>query len=102
LYKINRCLAGLTNIECFSVGMKNRLHNSRTESYRMMAGRNPHQAIKRTDGRLYHQGHIFCRALEGEERTTLGYSSGSKIWTASKGNVASLVKWCRKLARKME
>jgi superfamily II DNA or RNA helicase len=102
LYKINRCLAGLTDIECFSVGMKNRLHNSRSESYRIVAGRRADQAIKRTDGRLYHRGHIFCRAQESGERVTLGYSSGSKIWSANKGTVASLVRWCRKLAKKIQ
>lgn len=102
LYKINRCLAGLSNIECFSVGMKNRLHNSRSESYRILAGKRADQAIKRTDGRLYHRGHISCRAHEDGAAVTLGYSSGSKIWSASKGSVASLVRWCRKLARKIQ
>lgn len=102
LYKINRCLAELSDIQCFSVGMKNRLRNSRTESYRMLAGPRADQAIKRSDGRLYHRGHVFCRAEENGDRVTLGYSSGSKIWSASKGSVAALVNWCRKLARKMQ
>jgi superfamily II DNA or RNA helicase len=103
LYMVNRTLAGLTKIECFSVGMKNRLHTSRQESYRILAGRNAHQSISKTDGRLFHQGHIFCTALDGEGRSILlGYSSGSKIWSAGKGSIPELVKWCTALARKME
>jgi hypothetical protein len=88
LYIVNRTLAGLTKIECFSVGMKNRLHTARQESYRMLAGRNAHQAIRKTDGRLFHQGHIYCAALDGEGRSILlGYSSGSKIWSGGKGTI---------------
>jgi superfamily II DNA or RNA helicase len=101
LYKINRCLGGLSDIECFSVGMKNRLHNSNTESYRIVAGRNAHQAIKRTDGRLFHRGHIFSRALADGAPVTIGYSSSSKIWSANKGGVGSLIGWCENLATKM-
>jgi hypothetical protein len=101
LYKINRCLAGLNDIQCFSLGMKNRLHNSRTESYRIVAGSRAEQTVKRSDGRLYHRGHVYCRAEENGNNITLGYSSGSKIWSASKGSVAALVNWCSALANKM-
>jgi hypothetical protein len=102
LYKINRCLAGLTNIECFSVGMKNRLHTSHAESYRIIAGRNAHSAIRRSDGRLFHRGHIFCCAEENGSPVTLGYSSGSKLWSTNKGKITALLDWCRGLARKIE
>jgi hypothetical protein len=101
LYQINRCLSGLSKIECFSVGMKNRLHTSHSESYRVIAGRNAHSAIRRTDGRLFHRGHIFCRAQQDGAAVTLGYSSGSKLWTASKGNITALLDWCRALAQKL-
>src|SRR5207245_934244 len=80
--------------------MKNRVHTSHTESYRMLAGRNAHQAIKRTDGRLYHRGHIFCRAGENGRPITIGYSSSSKIWSASKGTISELLKWCESLSAK--
>jgi superfamily II DNA or RNA helicase len=102
LYKINRCLAGLTDIECFSIGMKNRLHMSNSESYRIIAGRNASSAVRRTDGRLFHRGHIFCRAKEGDSAVTLGYSSGSKLWSMSKGSIVSLLDWCRSLAQKID
>lgn len=103
LYMVNRTLSGLTKIECFSVGMKNRLHTARQESYRIIAGHNAHQSIRKTDGRLFHQGHIFCTALDGDGRSILlGYSSGSKIWSGGKGTIPEVVKWCAGLARKME
>lgn len=103
LYMVNRALAGLRNVECFSVGMKNRLHMTMQESYRVIAGRHAQQCIKKTDGRLFHQGHIYCTALnDAGARVTLGYSSGSKIWSAGTGSVPSLVQWCEELSRKME
>jgi len=103
LYKLNRTLSALKKIECFSVGMKNRLHTAKQESYRMLAGRNAHQAIRKTDGRLFHQGHISCTAInERDEKITLGYSSGSKLWCSGKGTIPQLVRWCEALARKME
>ena len=101
LYKINRCLSGLANIECFSVGMKNRLHTSHLESYRIISGRSANGAIKPSDGRLFHRGHIFCRAQEDGNAITLGYSSGSKLWSVSKGNIIQLLEWCKRLAVKI-
>lgn len=103
LYMVNRTLAGLKNVECFSVGMKNRLHMTMQESYRVVAGRHAQQCIKKTDGRLFHQGHIYCTALNDVgKKVTLGYSSGSKIWSAGTGSISSLVQWCKDLSRKME
>ena len=101
LYMINRTLVGLHKIECFSVGMKNRLHTAKHESYRMLAGRNAHQAIRTTDGRLFHQGHIFCTAInEAQQKITLGYSSGSKLWSSGKGAIPQLIRWCGGMAQK--
>lgn len=103
LYLVNRTLAGLKKIECFSVGMKSRLHTSTHESYRVVAGRRAQQSIRRTDGRLFHQGHIFCTAMnERNEAITLGYSSGSKLWSSGKGTIPHLVKWCDELSCKMQ
>ena len=101
LHQINRCVAGLTEVECFSVGMRNRVHTSRTESYRMLAGPRANQAVKRSDGRLFHRGHLFCAGKENGEKTTLGYSSGSKFWSANGGHIPSLLRWCRGLAGKL-
>ena len=102
LYMINRTLSGLTKVECFSVGMKNRLHSAKQESYRMLAGRSAHLAIRKTDGRLFHQGHVFCTAINADDqKVTIGYSSGSKIWSSGKGTIPQLVRWCTTLAEKM-
>lgn len=102
LYMINRVLSRLSKVECFSVGMKNRLHSAKQESYRILAGHGAHQAIRKSDGRLFHQGHVFCTANdEAHKRITIGYSSGSKIWSSGKGSIPQLIGWCAALARKI-
>lgn len=102
LYMVNRVLSGLTKVECFSVGMKNRLHSAKQESYRILAGHGAHQAIRKSDGRLFHQGHVFCTANdEAQRRITIGYSSGSKIWSSGKGSIPQLIQWCAGLSRKI-
>jgi len=102
LYMVNRILSGLTKVECFSVGMKNRLHSAKQESYRILAGHGAHQAIRKSDGRLFHQGHVFCTANdESHKRITIGYSSGSKIWSSGKGSIPQLIKWCTALSHKI-
>jgi superfamily II DNA or RNA helicase len=102
LYMINRVLSGLSKVECFSIGMKNRLHSAKQESYRILAGHGAHQAIRKSDGRLFHQGHVFCTANdEAQKRITIGYSSGSKIWSTGKGSIPQLIRWCSDLSRKI-
>ena len=102
LYMINRVLSGLSKVECFSVGMKNRLHSAKQESYRILAGHGAHQAIRKSDGRLFHQGHVFCTANdEAQKRITIGYSSGSKIWSSGKGSIPQLIEWCAALSKKI-
>jgi superfamily II DNA or RNA helicase len=100
LYKMNRVLNGLTDVRCFSVGMRNRIHSSRHESYRMLAGSRAEQAVRRTDGRLFHRGHVSCAAIESGDVVTIGYSP-SKIWSSSRGHIPDLLEWCRSLAKKM-
>lgn len=101
LYKINRVLSGLSDIRCHNVGMRNRLHTSRHERYRIIAGNGAEQAIRKTDGRLFHRGHLSCTAAEGDNRVNIGYSSASKIWSMNAGSIAALIRWCEMLARKL-
>lgn len=101
LYQTNRVLLGLSRVECFSVGMKNRLHTSRNEAYKMISGRRANLTVRKTDGKLFHRGHIMCKAKSGTQDVTLGYSSASKIWSSNKGPIPLLVRWCQMLAKKL-
>lgn len=97
IFKINRVLRHLASLECFSVGMRNRARGASMESYRMIAGSRAHKAISPTAGRLFHRGHIFARTGD----ITIGYSSGSKVWSNIYLKIPALVQWCRELALKI-
>lgn len=101
LHKINRVLRGLEDIQCFNVGMRNRQVSQETESYRILAGRQAERAVAPSDGRLFHRGHIFSRAVADDEVVTLGYSSASKIWSSGYLQIPELVDWCLLLGNKI-
>lgn len=101
LSKINQVLAGLESPEFFNIGMRNRLWNSQIESYRIIAGPGAHRAVTRSDGRLYHRGHVFGRGGPEDKKVTLGYSSSSKVWSNKYSNVSELIDWCESLAQKI-
>jgi hypothetical protein len=102
LYKMNRVLAGLTDMRFPSIGLKNRVHGANTESYRTMNGSQPEQAVRPMDGRLFHRGHLLCVGTEHLKQVTIGYSSSSKLWTiGSNGTLAQLIQWCKTQAGKI-
>lgn len=102
LNAINKVLIDLQNPEFFNIGMRNRVLNSNTESYRIIAGSNAQQAIKETDGRLYHRGHIFGRGQNPDGTTsTIGFSSASKVWSNTSSQIPQLIKWCENIAKKI-
>jgi superfamily II DNA or RNA helicase len=101
LYDINRVLVDLEIPEFFSIGMRNRLWNSPAESYRTIAGPNAPKVIVKSDGRIYHRGHVFGRGQIEGESTTLGYSSSSKVWSNTTSSFLELTDWCKSLAKKI-
>jgi superfamily II DNA or RNA helicase len=101
LYKVNRVIRDLEDFHCFNLGMRNRQVSQFTESYRIVAGREAERSVAPSDGRLFHRGHVFSRALEGGERITLGYSSSSKVWQSGYLQIPELVRWCQTLGRKI-
>ncbi len=102
LSRINRALRDLTNPEFFSIGMRNRQVTSSIESYRTLTGPSVHRAIRSSDGRLFHQGHSFGRALNAErEPVTIGLASSSKIWSNRYAQLPDLIDWCRDLGAKL-
>ena len=101
LWKINRVLRELERPDFFSLGMKNRLNTSNTESYRNITGPRAQLAIAKTDGRLFHRGHLFGKGLVNDEPVTIGYSSASKVWSNRNGQLPELIGWCRSIARNL-
>ncbi|MFL2123723.1 DEAD/DEAH box helicase [Marinilactibacillus psychrotolerans] len=92
-HEMHRVLGNLKEFEIFNSGMQNRFNES-GESYRISAGSDVSQAIDPSTGRLYSAGHVFCKATQEEQQITIGYSSGSKIWSSSYANLKDFVSWC--------
>jgi superfamily II DNA or RNA helicase len=101
LVRLNRALNDLGTPEFFNVGMRNRVASNTTESYRMITGSNADKAILKSDGRLYHRGHVFGRAVEEGEQVTIGLSSASKIWSNRSAQLPELIDWCSTLAARI-
>ena len=101
LHEINRVLHDLKQAVLFQVGMKNSVTASNSESYQTKMGSDLKQAVSNTDGKLYHRGHVFLRAEDQGKAVTIGYSSGSKVWSNSTLRVPELINWCKLLGAKL-
>jgi len=97
---INRVLRGIDGPEAFSVGIRNRVHTA-AESYRIMLGPNAVRALHRSHGRMYHRGHGMFRGMAGDEPTTIGFSSSSKVWSNAYLQIPALVSWFNDVAAKL-
>ena len=102
LARINQVLIGFENARFFNVGMKNRMMNNNLASYRIVTGPRAQEVLNRTDGLLYHRGHVYGKAGYGDEGVTIGYSSASKVWSHRYSQIPDLLRWCRSLAGKIE
>ena len=102
LARINRALNGVSDLEFFNVGMRNRIQGNQTESYRIITGPSAGQAILPGDARLFHRGHCYGRGETGEGSVTIGLSSASKVWSNRSSQVPDLIAWCRDLARRIQ
>jgi superfamily II DNA or RNA helicase len=92
-HEMNRVLGNLRDFEIFNSGMQNR-YNDSGESYRISAGIDVSQSIDPSSGKLYSAGHVFCKALTEESAITIGYSSGSKMWSSAYASLRDYIKWC--------
>ncbi|MGC2236542.1 MAG: DEAD/DEAH box helicase family protein [Pyrinomonadaceae bacterium] len=81
-YQINKVLVDISDTEFFSIGMQNRTANS-GESYRIMTGPNTENAVRKSHGKNYANGHVFLKGKSNGEEITIGYSSGAKVWSNS-------------------
>lgn len=92
--EIHRVLGDMNGFELFNTGMQSRSPD-RGESYRILAGSNVASSIDPITGRMFSPGHVFCKAIDNEgNEVTIGYSSGSKIWSSKYLLVPDYVKWC--------
>ncbi len=98
---INKVLANLTEIDFFNIGMQNRAAGS-GESYKTITGSSAQNAIKKSDGRMYSNGHIYAKAKNEDNNTiTIGYSSGSKIWSNAYLKVNEFIAFCNLFGKKI-
>jgi len=100
-HKMNRVLGELTEFEIFNSGMQSRFSES-GESYRISAGSDVSAAIDPVTGKLFSAGHVFCKAQAGESEITIGYSSGSKMWSSAYFSIPEYICWCDFNGKKIE
>lgn len=98
--EMNKVLGELKNYEFFNTGMQNRYAEA-GESYRIIAGSNTAASIDETTGKMVSAGHAFCKAQKGDEEITIGYSSGSKIWSSSYYSIPDYISWCDENGKKI-
>jgi superfamily II DNA or RNA helicase len=99
--EVGRVVRNIANKRVFNVGMRNILATNKAESYKILAGSDTQEVITKADGRKYAQGHVFLSGEENGTKTTVGYSSGSKVWAASIHQIPELLEWCRRLGQKI-
>jgi superfamily II DNA or RNA helicase len=91
--EIHRVLGELNSFEIFNSGMLNRYSKS-GETYRILAGPDVSKAIDPTTGKMFSPGHVFCKAQGADSIVTIGYSSGSKIWSSAYLLIPEYIQWC--------
>lgn len=91
--EMHRVLGEMTNFEFFNTGMQNR-YAENGESYRIYAGSNTAAVIDETTGKMRTAGHAFCKALKADTPVTIGYSSGSKVWSSTYLSLPEYIAWC--------
>jgi superfamily II DNA or RNA helicase len=97
--QVGRVVKEIINKRIFNVGMRNIQAANTRESYKIVAASDAQ--IDPADARRYRQGHVFLTGEEAGERTTIGYSSGAKVWSTSNNQIPELLDWCKALGRKI-
>lgn len=98
---INKVLANLKDIDFFNIGMQNRAAGT-GESYKTITGSSAQNSIRKSDGRMYSNGHIYAKAKnEDDSSVTIGYSSGSKVWSNAYLKINEFIAFCKTFAKKI-
>jgi superfamily II DNA or RNA helicase len=98
--EIHNVLSGLSDVDFFNLGLQSKVANG--ESYRILTGPSTQRSLKKSDGRMFANGHMFASAKDGSKSVTLGYSSASKVWSNNYLNIAELISWCKVTAAKVK
>ena len=98
--EMNRVLAKMENYEFFNTGMQSR-YSETGESYRIISGSNTAASIDETTGKMRSAGHAFCKAEKDGLPVTIGYSSGSKIWSSMYLGLPEYIAWCDEYGSKI-
>lgn len=99
---VDRVISDLKESRFYNVGMRKSQDSINAESYRIIAGPFADKAIKESDGRLYHKGHVFGSGVSSDGKSsTIGYSSSSKVWSNGYTQIPKLIDWCELLADKI-
>lgn len=98
--EMHRVLGNMKDYQFFNTGMQNR-YSEDGESYRIYAGSNTASSIDETTGKMRSAGHAFCKANKDDVPVTIGYSSGSKIWSSSYLQIPEYVAWCNECGSKI-
>lgn len=99
-FELNKVLADVSNPEFFNIGMQNRSANS-GESYRTSAGPNAENVITKSHGKNYVNGHVFLKGIDQGDNITIGYSTGSKVWSNAYDKIPNYIKWCQHIGAKI-
>jgi len=97
--QVGRVVKDITNQRIFNVGMRNIQAANTRESYKIVAASDAQ--IDPADARRYRQGHVFLTGEEAGQRTTIGYSSGGKVWSSTNNQIPELLDWCKALGIKI-
>ena len=93
--ELRRVVRRLRDQRVFNYGMRNIQAANAAEFYRIASGPNASATLSPAEARQYRQGHAFVVGEVDGEKVTLGYSSGSKVWSADKNRIPGLLSWCR-------
>jgi superfamily II DNA or RNA helicase len=97
--QVGKVVKDISNKRIFNIGMRNIQATNTRESYKIIAASDAQ--VDPADARRYRQGHVFLTGEQSGERTTIGYSSGGKVWSSLNTQIPELVDWCKELGRKI-
>jgi superfamily II DNA or RNA helicase len=97
--QVGKVVKEIINQRIFNVGMRNIYAANTRESYKIVAASDAQ--IDPADARRYRQGHVFLTGEEAGLRTTIGYSSGGKVWSTANIQIPELLDWCSALGTKI-
>ena len=98
---LERVLLDLDETNFFNLGFRSHVAASDAESYRVLNGRRPVEAVRASDGLAFDLGHLFGTAREDGRPTTIGLSGSSKVWSNRYAQIPDLLAWCGALAGKL-